>query len=204
MDLISIALAKKEIKKVLTEGISVSNIEVRDRELTFNLSDGSSIKADGKIPASDTEALQTLESIIQDVKENTVSSQGGTVEGPLTLQSEPTEDLHAITKAYLEKIIGDIGADITVIEYVDNKVDSINQKIDDIDKKIESEHAVVNAETHFQFPSVGKPNVLYKAEQEKLIYQWNPTQLKYEILNEIQTKVEDIILIHGGNANGNT
>lgn len=190
MDLISIALAKKEIKKVLTKGISVSNIEVKDRELTFNLSDGSSIKADGKIPASDTEALQALEVIIQDVKDNTVSSQGGTVEGPLTLQSEPTEDLHAITKAYLEKIIGNIGADITVVEYVDNKI------------KENSSEYVISRKTKQGFPTIGLINTIYKAEDEKKLYQWNPEISAYEPLCETKTTgIENIKIINGGNSN---
>jgi hypothetical protein len=29
----------------------------------------------------------------------------------------------------------------------------------------------MNAETHFDFPSVGDTNVIYKAEKEKKIYQ---------------------------------
>lgn len=60
---------------------------------------------------------------------------------------------------------------------------------------------VFDAFTHFEFPSVGRENVLYKASEEKVLYQWNPTQLKYEALNSINEQLE-IQLIHGGNANG--
>ena len=67
------------------------------------------------------------------------------------------------------------------------------------------EEYVVNASTHYDFPSIGKENVLYKAESEQLIYQWNPIALKYEALNSTETDgVVDIDLIHGGNANGNS
>ena len=65
------------------------------------------------------------------------------------------------------------------------------------------ESCVVNASTHYDFPSVGKVNTIYKAEAEKMIYQWNPTALKYEALNSAESGgVVDIDLIHGGSANG--
>lgn len=58
--------------------------------------------------------------------------------------------------------------------------------------------SVFNAQTHYDFPSVGDVNVIYKAESERRIYQWNPTELKYEILSE----VPEYDLIHGGTADG--
>ena len=39
---------------------------------------------------------------------------------------------------------------------------------------------VFNASTHSDFPSIGRVDTIYKAESEKIIYQWNPTELKYE------------------------
>lgn len=60
---------------------------------------------------------------------------------------------------------------------------------------------VVNAATHYGFPSIGRANVIYKAEEEKAIYQWNTTSLKYELLSSGESQLE-IELIHGGNANG--
>ena len=63
------------------------------------------------------------------------------------------------------------------------------------------EEHVVNAQTHYNFPSIGKPNVIYKAESEKNIYQWNPTALKYEILNSAESGgILDIDVIDGGSA----
>lgn len=62
------------------------------------------------------------------------------------------------------------------------------------------EDNVFNAQTHYDFPSVGRVNVIYKAESEKLVYQWNPTELKYEALNVSGETTLDITLIHGGNA----
>jgi len=67
------------------------------------------------------------------------------------------------------------------------------------------ESCVVNASTRYDFPSVGKANVIYKAESEQMIYQWNPTALRYEALNSVESDVPlEINLIHGGNANGNS
>ena len=65
----------------------------------------------------------------------------------------------------------------------------------------ETETSVVNAETHFDFPSIGDSNVIYKAEKEKKIYQWNSTSLIYEVISE-ESKLDDIEIINGGNANG--
>ena len=67
------------------------------------------------------------------------------------------------------------------------------------------EDNVVNASTHYDFPSIGKENTIYKAESEKMIYQWNPIDLKYEALNSTESGGSvDIDLINGGNANGIT
>lgn len=63
---------------------------------------------------------------------------------------------------------------------------------------------VFNAKTHYEFPSIGQADMIYKAESEKKIYQWNATNLKYEVLSEIEVTMQDLELIHGGNANGTT
>lgn len=64
------------------------------------------------------------------------------------------------------------------------------------------ESSVVNAQTHYDFPSIGRVNVIYKAEAEKNIYQWNATSLKYELIGstEIGGDLSNIEIIHGGNA----
>ena len=64
------------------------------------------------------------------------------------------------------------------------------------------ESSVVNAQTHYDFPSIGRENVIYKAEAEKRIYQWSSTSLKYELLGstEISGDLSNIEIIHGGNA----
>lgn len=70
----------------------------------------------------------------------------------------------------------------------------------EMDAKFGESSSVFNAQTHFDFPSVGKVNVIYKAESERKIYQWNPNDLKYEPINASSSL--DIKLIDGGNANG--
>lgn len=70
-----------------------------------------------------------------------------------------------------------------------------------VDLPYVGESNVVNAATHYDFPSIGQPNTIYKAEDEKLIYQWNTTELKYELLGSVGSALE-IEIINGGNANG--
>jgi hypothetical protein len=79
---------------------------------------------------------------------------------------------------------------------------SMWKKLAHADDVVES--SVVNASTHYDFPSIGNVNTIYKAESEKKIYQWNATELKYEVLGGTDSDALDITLINGGNANGNT
>lgn len=46
----------------------------------------------------------------------------------------------------------------------------------------ENVSTIINTETHYDFPTIGDVNVLYKASQEKQLYQWNPISNEYEIL----------------------
>ena len=64
------------------------------------------------------------------------------------------------------------------------------------------EDNVINMQTHYDFPSVGKDNVIYKAESEKRLYQWNTTDLKYEIIGEVEFSgdLSDVEVINGGTA----
>ena len=63
------------------------------------------------------------------------------------------------------------------------------------------EGGVINKKTFLEFPSIGDPNFIYKAEDEKKLYQWNSTCLKYEVISSAETEL-DIDVIFGGNANG--
>lgn len=65
----------------------------------------------------------------------------------------------------------------------------------------ESIEYVINAQTHYDFPSIGKSNIIYKAESENNLYQWNASGLKYVLLGS-PGDYSDVELIDGGNANG--
>ena len=64
------------------------------------------------------------------------------------------------------------------------------------------ESCVVNGLTFADFPEVGRINVIYKAEAEKCIYQWNTAKNAYELLGstEISGDLSAITIIHGGGA----
>ena len=61
------------------------------------------------------------------------------------------------------------------------------------------EPLVVNANTHYDFPSVGSVDVIYKAYEEKLIYQWNAAELRYEVIGT-SSDITNIKVINGGNS----
>ena len=63
---------------------------------------------------------------------------------------------------------------------------------------------VVDAPTVNGFPRPGNSTVLYKASDEKAIYQWNDSANDYECISSKIVSAEniDIDLIDGGNANG--
>lgn len=46
----------------------------------------------------------------------------------------------------------------------------------------EDKTLVVNASTHYDFPAIGDVNIIYKASQEKQLYQWNESNYEYELL----------------------
>ena len=101
----------------------------------------------------------------------------------------------------IEKAIEECGVDVPY----DTNTSEYGDKVREVYARALSQGGgvplVVNADTHYDFPSVGSVDVIYKAYKEKLIYQWNETDLKYEVLGSIQ-ELPEIELINGGNANG--
>lgn len=81
---------------------------------------------------------------------------------------------------------------------IGDKLATLNDKIANL--QVEGGSSVFNADTHFDFPSIGSVDMIYKAYKEKKTYQWNATELKYEALDE--DILDDISLINGGTANG--
>ena len=84
---------------------------------------------------------------------------------------------------------------------IGDKIAELNEKISNIQINGNDEREVINAATHFDFPSIGSVDFIYKAYNEKKIYQWNAEELRYEPLSE-SGSMSEITLINGGNANG--
>ena len=51
---------------------------------------------------------------------------------------------------------------------------------------------VINAATATEFPETGSADLIYKAQDEKALYQWNPTVQKYEKLSSGEVDLEEI------------
>ena len=66
----------------------------------------------------------------------------------------------------------------------------------------QEEWEVINRPTHFDFPSVGRPEAIYKAEKEKKLYQWNTSIKAYEVISEEGDAFDAPDVIHGGGAAG--
>jgi hypothetical protein len=49
----------------------------------------------------------------------------------------------------------------------------------------EGKAVIINAPTHYDFPAIGDVNILYKASQEKQLYQWNAEVHDYELLIDL-------------------
>lgn len=64
---------------------------------------------------------------------------------------------------------------------------------------IDGKRSVEDYEYEESFPTVGDPNIIYKASKEQSIYQFNPETNAYEKLSD-GTGVEDIRIINGGTA----
>ena len=84
---------------------------------------------------------------------------------------------------------------------IGDKIAELAEKIDNIQITGSVEREVINKPTHFDFPSIGSVDFIYKAYNEKKTYQWNAEELRYEPLNE-GGSIPVINLINGGNANG--
>ena len=96
-------------------------------------------------------------------------------------------------------------SDSEALKEIENTLEIMQTSIKDIQTELNTpvEHVVVK-QTKDGFPSVGLSDVLYKAEEEKRIYWWNPNSSTYEVLWEDQKTegIENIKIINGGNANG--
>lgn len=62
---------------------------------------------------------------------------------------------------------------------------------------------IVSVETFADLSAIGNPDIIYKVNSDKTLYQWNATESKYEPLGGSSSfDPNSITLINGGNANG--
>lgn len=64
---------------------------------------------------------------------------------------------------------------------------------------IDGKREVSNFDFMSEFPKVGDENVIYKAEKEQSLYQFNADSQEYEKLSD-GTGIDDINIINGGTA----
>lgn len=57
--------------------------------------------------------------------------------------------------------------------------------------------SVITVDTMYDFPTVGKPDILYVAKTENTIYRWDDVGIKYEIVGSNYNEIEQI---NGGKA----
>lgn len=60
---------------------------------------------------------------------------------------------------------------------------------------------VMNFTNVSSFPSIGDPNIIYKASNELSLYQFNPETGSYEKLSDGKS-IDNINIINGGDTNG--
>ena len=97
------------------------------------------------------------------------------------------------------------GETVITKELLDSFQDGIIEAITKAESLL-ANPSVYNAQTKNEFPLVGNPNVIYKAESERLLYQWNTKELKYETLGNGGSPgdIEDGTIINGGGAGGSS
>lgn len=66
--------------------------------------------------------------------------------------------------------------------------------------KFIGEQELYCGKTRLDFPNIGQENILYKAESEHMIYQWNTEKLVYEVLGPDTADSFDVEIISGGTA----
>ena len=64
---------------------------------------------------------------------------------------------------------------------------------------IDGKREVSNFDFVSEFPMVGDENIIYKAEKEQSLYQFNPDTFEYEKLSDGRG-IDDIQIINGGTA----
>lgn len=88
-------------------------------------------------------------------------------------------------------------------ELLDSFQDGIVEGITKAEEALATPPVVCNAPTSKEFPYVGNSGVIYKAESEKMLYQWNSEKMAYEPLYLSSGEgVDEIECIDGGTSMG--
>ena len=68
------------------------------------------------------------------------------------------------------------------------------------DEEYNPNSGIINAPTKEDFPPIGNVNNIYKAQNEKQLYQWNSELKQYESLTGSTLEENEILILYGGSA----
>lgn len=135
------------------------------------------------------EKINTLETLIQ-LRRGLESDWQAVGDNYIPFPGEPCVTLSENNEDSSRIKIGDGKTPWSKLKYLD----------EDISEDI---HGIFSAPTVEDFPAVGDKNMIYKADKEKKIYQWNTEKAEYEEISaDTDGSISDITIIDGGNANG--
>lgn len=74
--------------------------------------------------------------------------------------------------------------------------------------EVTGDASIIQADTYLNFPNIGNKNNLYIDTSKNTIYRWDEKKFKYFMVGSnvdyaIDTLVDELEFINGGNANGN-
>ena len=129
-----------------------------------------------------------------------------------------TQDNKLVTVSYLKKVMAPV---VTIVKEVENStanaltLPSGGSSGQIVVKKSGADGDVVWADlplgnggiiccaSRSDFPAAGVEDTLYVAEDERLLYQWNPAEQAYEQIGSAASgETPQYTVIHGGNAAG--
>lgn len=94
----------------------------------------------------------------------------------------------------------------TAVPWVQRVLEAAD-RVEDAMKALEdmsTDSLVVNANTRDEFPEIGNVNAIYKAIDEKKLYQWNEETQDYDMLSGGGSSIPEYDEINGGDANSVT
>jgi hypothetical protein len=103
----------------------------------------------------------------------------------------------------INKTVKTITADIGGFQRVTRNYEGVENEetivvVNNNDSTIEVQFKSQQYATHYEFPNVGKPGIIYIDVTANKTYRWDEEQLKYYCVG---SDYQDIKIIYGGNAN---